>query len=116
MKFSAVALFAGLAAASQVTISNLNYNRVNGYPMLNFQIDQDDVACAVDHYELLKSYPCSHPDWTFEIREAEGRSIRLNHTVDGKTATGDFSIRLYGPIPTILQQIGTSTAIMEATA
>jgi hypothetical protein len=83
MKFAATALFAGLAVAETVTISNFVYVGVNGYPQLSFHLSADNVSCAADHYVLGDIYTCEDPAWTFKILEEQGRKITLSHTVDG---------------------------------
>ncbi|XP_014553049.1 hypothetical protein COCVIDRAFT_29643 [Bipolaris victoriae FI3] len=116
MKFLAAATLFGFAAAAveTVTISNFVYVGVNGYPQISFQLSVDGVSCAADHYTVDSlGNKCDNPEWTFDIFEAQGRMIRLHHTVDGVTHTGDFRIRLNGPIPTVLDQIGTATADLD---
>jgi hypothetical protein len=83
MKFAATALFAGLAVAETVTISNFVYVGVNGYPQLSFHLSADDVRCAADHYVVEGTYSCDDPAWTFKILEEQGRKLTLSHTVDG---------------------------------
>ena len=83
MKFAAIALFAGLAAAETITISHFLFVAVNGYPQLSFQLSANDVTCGADHYVVGGSYACEDPAYTFEILEEQGHQIRLSHTVDG---------------------------------
>jgi hypothetical protein len=84
MKFAAIALFAGAAAAVEtITISHFVYVAVNGYPQLSFQLSAGNTACAADHYVVEGTYSCEDPAYTFQILEEQGHKIRLSHTVDG---------------------------------
>ncbi|KAH3945021.1 hypothetical protein HBI56_055510 [Parastagonospora nodorum] len=110
MKFAITALFAGLAVAENVTISNFLYVGVNGYDQISFSLSVDDINCGADHYVIGGMYACDNKAWTFQINEAQGHQIKLLHAVNGKTLSGDFDIKMNGPITTVRQQIGTSTA------
>lgn len=86
MKFLTAATLFGFAAAAveTVTISNFGYVGVNGYPQISFQLSVDGVSCAADHFTADSlGNKCDNPEWTFDIFEAQGRKIRLHHTVDG---------------------------------
>jgi hypothetical protein len=84
MKYAAVALFAGIAAAVEtVTISHFVYVGVNGYPQLSFKLSADDVSCAAEHFVVGGTYTCDNPAWTFEVGAEQGRQLTLSHTVDG---------------------------------
>ncbi|KAI0019539.1 hypothetical protein F4780DRAFT_746441 [Xylariomycetidae sp. FL0641] len=118
MQFSsifAIAASAALAAASeQVTISNFVYQSNNGYPQMRFDVSLDNVVCSVDHYTVPgEGYACSDPAWTFDVLEEHGQQLTLHHEVDGTTLSGDFEIQMNGPIPTILDQVGNSTSILN---
>ncbi|KAJ4332655.1 hypothetical protein N0V87_008215 [Didymella glomerata] len=130
MKFALAALFAGLAAAAPtatpdvhgdpfetVTISNFVYLGVNGYPQIDFHIHSqrvDNVHCAADHIEINGVYSCDDPSYTFRVLAEQGSRLRLAHVLNGPSMAGDFVIKMNGPIPTVLDQIGTSTADLDA--
>ncbi|KAL1792290.1 hypothetical protein ACET3X_008797 [Alternaria dauci] len=132
MKLAIAALFAGITAAAPtatpdvhgdpfetVTISNFVYVGVNGYPQIDFHIHSqrvDNVHCAADHIEVGGVYSCDDPSYTFRVLEEQGHRLRLAHVLNGPSMAGDFVIRMNGPIPTVLDQIGTSTADLDKQA
>ncbi|EMD91406.1 hypothetical protein COCC4DRAFT_128535 [Bipolaris maydis ATCC 48331] len=114
---------AAAAAAENVTISNFHYVAVSGYPQISFDLSVDSESCEAVNYTVPGfGYPCDKKaEWTFDVLSFDviangGRHIRLHHTVENVNYTGDFDIRLTGPIPTVLDQVGTSTAEMEPTS
>ncbi|KAF3005608.1 hypothetical protein E8E13_002270 [Curvularia kusanoi] len=125
MKFAIAALFAGIAAAAPaaaadpyetVTIYNFVYVGVNGYPQISYHIRSqlvDGVHCAADHIEIGGVYSCDDPSYTFKVIEERGRKLTLTHTLNGSAWAGDFMVRMNGPLPTVLDQIGTSTADLD---
>lgn len=88
MKFTVAAatLFAGLAAARNATISGFNYNSVNGYPIISFNVDATDnsagINCVAENFVPGQSFPCSDPSWIVTPLESQGHFLLLTQTLN----------------------------------
>ncbi|KAF3007234.1 hypothetical protein E8E14_008768 [Neopestalotiopsis sp. 37M] len=110
-----------------ITISDFGYrgNNAEG-PRIFFSLstagghkDSNDgnnhvvVRCDMVGYDVPGTgYPCDDADFTFDVLTPTGSELRLHHDVDGTMLSGDFVIRMDGPLPTILDQVGNSTGVL----
>ncbi|KAI1843210.1 hypothetical protein JX265_012218 [Neoarthrinium moseri] len=101
-----VVLSASLAIAAAdetITISGFSYRGQDpAGDKISFILSADDISCTASAYDVPGyGYACSEPDFTFDILDKNGTEL-----------SADFSIRMNGPLPTILDQVGTSTATL----
>ncbi|KAF7523138.1 hypothetical protein G7054_g11866 [Neopestalotiopsis clavispora] len=105
-----------------ITISDFGYRGNNaGKSQLFFSLSTtasgDDsnavVRCTVAGYDVPGTgYPCDDADFTFDVLTPTGSELRLHHDIDDTMLLGDFVIRMNGPLPTILDQVGNSTGVL----
>ncbi|CAJ2501343.1 Uu.00g041960.m01.CDS01 [Anthostomella pinea] len=101
------------ATSENITISDFVYHKNNGFPQVEFNLSVNGVSCYAEKYTVPgEGYGCSVPEFTFDILEEQGPDLRLYHEVDGATLAGDFHILMNGPVPTILDQVGTSSSVL----
>lgn len=85
MKFTAVALFAGLASAQQVvTLFDAVYSVVEDARSYQIDIDLPTIVnCAAEEWAIGDRFTCSDASWALQINDEYGVSIRIDHIVDG---------------------------------
>ncbi|KAH9908980.1 hypothetical protein F4778DRAFT_206534 [Xylariomycetidae sp. FL2044] len=100
-------------SSEAVTITDFAYRGNNEVPEIRFSLSATDVSCYVADYTVPgEGYTCTEPAYTFDVLAEHGAMLRLYHSVNGSTLAGDFTIRMNGPLPTILDQVGTSSSTL----
>ncbi|KAI4670641.1 uncharacterized protein J4E88_009733 [Alternaria novae-zelandiae] len=128
MKFATIAaIFAGIAAAAPtavqedefetVTVNNASYGGRDETHFAFYVHSQhvDNVHCAANPtFEVDKVYSCDDSSYTFRVLQVDGGIyLRLAHVLNGPSMVGDFMVRMNGPIPIALSQVGTATADLD---
>ncbi|XP_014555509.1 hypothetical protein COCVIDRAFT_102140 [Bipolaris victoriae FI3] len=115
MKFTAVALFAGLASAQQVvTLFDAVYSVVEDARSYQIDIDLPTVVnCAAEEWAIGDRFTCSDASWALQINDEYGVSIRIDHIVDGVTYCADAAIEFTGAIPVYQIQASNITVTLE---